>query len=204
MEQKALRDDYKKFEQKEMERIIESRQRNRNIMLENQYHLQRKANEQQTLQQQDKDVFNRQALEDKLHAEKSAEEKRKWKDWQKESLKQDYEDQIKRKEQIQRMEKEKERDYANQYYNVVEKFEKDHDKKLNELRNKNARLLDSQQRVVIPDLNESRKRFAMDNMKRQFDNTERETLKNEMEKFNKKQNAKKETGNMLKMQMEMK
>lgn len=204
MEQKQLSDDYRKFEQKEQERINNGRLKTKNVMMQNQYNLQRKADEQNTLAQQDKDVFNRQALEDKLHAEKTAEERRRWRDWQREALKNDYEDQIKRKEQFQRMEREKEKDYASQYKHTVEKFEVDHDKKLEALRKRNEKVLEAQQRRVIPDLNESRKRFAMDSMKRQFETTEKKTLKSELDKLNKKHHAERETGDVLKMQMDIK
>jgi len=60
-----------KFEQKEYDRINQGRNKSKQIMDENNNILRMKKNEYYTMQRQDKDMFNRQALEDKLHAEKT-------------------------------------------------------------------------------------------------------------------------------------
>lgn len=164
----------------------------------------RKANEDTELQRQDKDVFNRQALEDRLHAERTAEERRRWKDWQKDSLKNDYEEQMKRRENLAKMEKEKDRVYANQFRNTVEKYENDHNKILDDRRKKNEEVLHQQETTIIPDLNERRKRDAENTMRRQFESTEKQTLMSELSRLNKKHHAERETGDILKMQMDMK
>lgn len=202
-DQKVLLDNYKRFEQKEYDRINQGRERTKDVMKENQFRLQSKHYQVESMNQEEKDVFNRQALEDKLHAEKTAEEKRRWKEWQKESLKNDYEEQIKRKEALQQMERMKEREYANQYKHTVEKYEHDHNKILDDRRRKNEEVLQAQQRTIIPDLNDRRKRDAMDNMKKQFEQTERQTLVKELNRLNKKHNAEKETGDVLKLQMDI-
>ena len=196
-------DDYVRFKQKEFERIRDDRERTKQVMMDNQFSLHYKTSEQSTLVQQDKDVFNRQTLEDKLHAERIAEDKRRLKEWQKESLKNDYEEHIKRKEHIREMEKEKDRIYANQFRHTVEKYEDDHNKVLEDRRQKNAKVLDEQQRTYIPDMNEKRKLDAIQNMHKQFESTERETLKNELERLNKRFSDAKETGGILKMQMDI-
>lgn len=201
LDQKMLYDDYKKFEQKEFERTHDGRMRTKQVMSENKYVLQQKVNEYNSMSQQDKDVFNRQALEDKLHAEKTAEERRRWQEWQRESLKKDYDDKIKHKEDLQRMEKEKEKVYAKEYKHSVETFENNHHRKLDNLRKRNMELMDHQQNQIIPDLNARRKEQAMDNMKQQFDNTEKETLIKELSRFNKRSNEAKETSDTLKFQM---
>lgn len=196
-------DDYVRFKQKEFERIRDDRERTKQVMMDNQFSLHYKTNEQSALVQQDKDVFNRQALEDKLHAERIAEEKRRLKEWQKESLKNDYEEQIKRREHIKEIEKQKERAYASQFKHTVEKYEFDHNKVLEDRRQKNAKVLDEQQRTIIPDMNARRKDDAIQNMHKQFESTERETLKNELERLNKRFTDAKETDDVLKMQMDI-
>lgn len=203
MEQKALGDDYKKFSQREFERIEEGRQRDKTIMEENKRGLQQKSSQLYQLEQQNKDVYNRQALENKIHAERNAEEKRRFKDWQKESLKNDYEERIKRKQEMDRMEKEKEKVYADEYNNAVEGFSKNNTKTLETLRHKNEMIMLDQQRTIIPDLNEQRKRDAMNTMKKQFESTEKDTLRTELSRLNKKQFEAKETSSMLKVQMDI-
>lgn len=203
-DQKILSEDYRRFEQKEYDRINNGRQRTKQIMQENQYLLQRKSDAKHELHQQDKDVFNRQALEDRLHAEKTAEERKRWQDWQRESLKYDYEEQIKRKENLQRMEREKERIYADQFKNTVENYEYQHNKTLEDRRRKNEEVLHHQETTVIPDLNERRKKEAENTMRQQFENTEKQTLMKELSRLNKKYNAERETGDVLKLQMDIK
>ena len=173
-------------------------------MQDNQHYIQQKKNEHYNMQMQDKDVFNRQALEDKLHAEKTSEEKKKWSEWQKESLKNDYDEQINRKRVLHKLEKDKDKIYADQYKNSIEAYEHNHNKALDDRRQRNNTLLDQQQRTVIPDLNDKRKADAMNTMKRQFENTEKQTLMNELERLNKKNNEAKETKSMLRMQMDVK
>jgi len=180
-----LSDDYKKFEQKEYDRINMGRSTSKKVMHDNQHSLQQKNNSHFSMQQQDKDVFNRQALEDKLHAQKTAEEKKRWSEWQKESLKNDYEEQIKRREMVGQMEKEKDKVYANQYKSSVENYEFNHNKALDDMRKKNSQRMDQQQRTVIPDLNDRRKQDAVSNMKKQFESTEKETLMKELGRLNK-------------------
>jgi hypothetical protein len=201
LDQKMLYDDYRKFEQKEFERTNDGRMKTKQVMSENKHVLQQKVHEHNSMNQQDKDVFNRQALEDKLHAEKTAEERRRWQEWQRESLKKDYDDKIKHKEDLQRMEKEKERVYANEFKHSVETFENNHNHKLDTLRKRNMELMDHQQNQIIPDVNARRKEQAMDNMKQQFDNTEKETLIKELSRLNQRNNAAKETSDTLKFQM---
>lgn len=173
-------------------------------MLENQFHLYQKHHENQSLQQQDKDVFNKQALEDKLHSEKVLEERRRWKEWQKDSLKNNYEEQIKNREFIKRIEREKEKAYADEYKYTVEKYEHDHYQTLDNRRRKNEQVLNEQLRTVIPDVNDKRKRDAIENMHRQFESTERNTLKNELDRLNRRFNYAKETDSVLKQQMDIK
>jgi hypothetical protein len=202
-DQKVSSDDYVRFKQKEFERIRDERERTKQVMMDNQFSLSYKANEQTSLAQQDKDVFNRQALEDKLHAERVEEEKRRLKEWQKESLKNDYEEQIRRREHVKQLERQKDRAYATEFKHTVEKYEHDHNKALEDRRQKNAKVLDEQQRTVIPDMNARRKDDAIQNMHRQFENTERETLKTELDRLNKRFSAAKETDDVLKMQMDI-
>ena len=202
-DQKVLSEDYKKFEQKEFDRMNMGRLKSKQVMQDNQHYISQKHREHYTMEQQDKDMFNRQALEDKLHAEKTAEEKRRWKDWQRESLKNDYEEQIKRKEQLKNMEQEKEKVYANQFRSTVENYESTHNQILENRRRKNEQVLDHQQRTIIPDENERRKQDAMNNMRKQFESTEKETLMKELNRLNKRHNEAKETKDVLKMQMSM-
>jgi len=204
MEQKMLTDDYKRFAQKEYDRVNQGRMKTKNMMKDNQTYLQRQVHNSQAMHQEDKDVFNRQALEDKLHAERTAEEKRKWKDWQRESLKNDYDEQIRNKEILQKMEREKEKDYASQYRNTVEKYEHDHNKTLNDRRQRNEEVLSHQQRMVIPDVNDTRKRDAVYNMKKQFESTEKQTLMSELGRLNQRQTDAQQTKDTLRAQMDLK
>lgn len=202
IEQKTLEENYMKFEKKEFDRVNNGRERNKGVMIDNKYHIIQKQNERTTLDQQDRDVFNRQALEDKLHAERNEDEKRRFKDWQREALKHDYEKQIKRKEQLGQMEKIKETDYAQQYKNSVETFENNNHRTLETLRERNGKIMKAQQETYIPDTNDQRKQDAVSNMKKQFENTEKETLRNELERLNKKSYETKETTSVLKQQMD--
>lgn len=203
LEQKTLEENYMKYEQKEYDRINNGRQRTKNVMEENKQHLMIKHIEKNTLDRQDKDVFNRQALEDKLHAERNEEEKRKFKDWQREALKHDYDEKMRLKETMSKMEKEKERDYADQYKTMVETFENNNHRTLDTLRKKNNQIMDTQRSTVIHDLNETRKRHAMDNMKKQFESTEKETIRKELENLHSKHHDEKETSEILKVQMDL-
>ena len=202
LEQKTLEENYMRFEQKEFDRINNGRMRTKNVMQENRYNIMHKMHEKTALEQQDKDVFNRQALEDKLHAERNAQEKQRFKDWQREALKHDYDEQIKRKEQMNQMEKVKERDYADQYKQSVEKFENDNHRMLETLRQRNDRILETQKHTIIPDVNDRRKLDTVNNMKRQFESTEKEAMKNELQRLSKRNYDANETKNMLKHQMD--
>lgn len=201
-EQKTLEENYLKFEQKEYDRINNGRERTKFIMTENKYHIMQKQTEKDQMDRQDKDVFNRQALEDKLHAERNAEEKRRFKDWQKEALKHDYEEQIKRKQQMGQMEKLKEQDYASQYQQNVETFANNNHRTLETLRERNAKIMASQQATHIPDANDQRKLDAVKNMTKQFESTEKKTLKDEFQRLNKKHNDEIQTTSVLKTQMD--
>jgi len=190
-----------KFEQKEYDRINQGRNKSKQIMDENNNILRMKKNEYYTMQRQDKDMFNRQALEDKLHAEKTAEEKRKWTEWQKESLKNDYEESLKRKQAMSQMDRIKDKAYASQFKSSVETYEKNHNQALENLRKRNNALMDHQQRQIIPDLNSRRKNAAVNDMNKQFERTEKETLMKELNRLNKRNYEAKEISNTQRMQI---
>lgn len=202
-EQKMLSDDYKRFEQKEYDRMNMGRSKSKQVMLANQQTLNNKKSEFFNMAQQDKDVFNRQAMEDKLHAQKSAEEKKKWNEWQKESLKSNYDHQIQRKDYLSRMEKEKDRVYADQYKSSVENYEKNHNDTLNRLRQRNNQIMDAQSSTIIPDVNAERKSKAVMQMKKQFESTEKETLMKELKRLNHRNTEAQQTTEMLRMQMDL-
>jgi len=203
-EQKQLSDDYRKFEQKEFDKLNMGRSKSKQVMLENQHALRMKQNEFMSTKELDRNMYNHQAMKDKLHADKTAQEKKKWSDWQRESLKNNYDQQIQRKDYLTRMEKEKEKVYADQYRNSVETYEKNHNDTLNNLRRRNNDIMDKQISTVIPDLNEKRKADAVNKMKQQFENTERQTLMKELKRLNHRNEEAQETSQMLKMQMELK
>jgi hypothetical protein len=92
-------------------------------MDENRSKIQYKMLKDTTLTQNDKDQFNRRTFEDNLNAQKTAEERRKYQDWQRETLKKDYDSQIYQKENLQKMERDKEIKHANQYKTSVNNFE---------------------------------------------------------------------------------
>jgi hypothetical protein len=121
--QKQLFDDCKKFEQNEYERVNDCRVRSKQIMDDNMSKIHYKMLKDTTMTQNDKDQFKRRAHEDNLNAQKTAEERRKYQDWQRETLKKDYDNQIYQKENLQKMERDKEIKHANQYKNTVNNFE---------------------------------------------------------------------------------
>ncbi|CAI2360127.1 unnamed protein product [Moneuplotes crassus] len=202
-EQKLLSDDYKRFEQKEFDRMNMGRSKSKQVMLENQHIIKMRQNEYINTKEMDRDMFNRQAMEDNLHAEKANQEKKKWHDWQKESLKNNYEQQMQRKDYLTRMEKEKDRVYADQYKHSVEAYEKNHNDTLNNLRRRNNEIMDHQIATVIPNVNDKRKDDAVNKMKKQFESTEKETLMKELKRLNHRNKEAQETSKMLKLQMDM-
>lgn len=109
-----------------------------------------------------------------------------------------------KKKQERELEKLRDQKYADEYNKKVTQDFSKHESDINNLRNKNAKLLDSQFNTVIEDANNDKKRAAVENMRKTYERELQEQMEAERKKAEDKKLELKETQRILQLQMNSK